>query len=425
MKKVGFLLLILTFTPILPANAYIDPATGGMLFSVFLGAVTTLFFLAQSLFFKLKLLFNKKELCKETLPFIVYSEGKQYWRVFRPILDEFEKREIPVTFYTSAEDDPVFSGDYAFVKSRFIGKGNKAFFKLAFAKADVCLMTTPGLDVFQLKRSKSVAHYAHVLHSASDATRYKLFGLDYFDSVFLNGDFQVEQIRALERKRKLPKKELPVVGCTYLDDLRNSLRELPENPEKSNKFTVLVAPTWGESSLLNKYGAELLDKIVNSGKNIIIRPHPQSLAVEKGLIEMLKRRYEGNSAVVWDFSPDNLPSLSASNVMISDFSGVIFDYAFLFKKPFIFVNEKLNTEIYDISDCDVPLFALEKIKDLGIELTEDNFDKIGELVENACNDASFAEKAEALKNLIWQHRGEAAKNIVDFLVEKQREAHKC
>ena len=95
MKKfVKILILTFAWLPILPAQAYIDPATGSMLFSVVLGVLTTLVFLFHSLLFKLKLLFNKKMLSKEKLPFVIYSEGKQYWSVFHGILDEFEKRKI-------------------------------------------------------------------------------------------------------------------------------------------------------------------------------------------------------------------------------------------------------------------------------------------------------------------------------------------
>jgi len=419
---VKIIILAIVWLPVLPAEAYIDPATGSMLFSVVLGILTTLAFVFHSLWFKFKLIFNKKNLSEKKLPFVVYSEGKQYWSVFRGILDEFEKRKIAVKYYTSAKDDPFFEQEYGYISGEFIGEGNKAFFKLAFLRADVCLMTTPHLDVLQLKRSKNVSHYAHVLHSPSDSTRYKLFGLDYFDSVFLNGDFQVEQIRELEAKRGLPPKELPIVGCSYLDDLQ---KRLCKTDDTKNGFTVLVAPTWGESSLLNKYGTKLIDKLLKNGRNIIIRPHPQSLRVDKNLIRDLQKHYENNPSVSWDFSPDNLKSLAKSDIMVSDFSGVIFDYAFLFKKPFIFVNEKINSEIYDFSISDKPLFALNKIKNLGFELKEENFDKIDEIIVKMLSDDDFPRRAEELKNLIWKEQGKAAENIVDFLVAKQKEAERC
>jgi len=42
------------------------------------------------------------------------------------------------------------------VEAKYIGTGTKAYSYLRFLEADVCAMTTPGLDVLQIKRSKGV-----------------------------------------------------------------------------------------------------------------------------------------------------------------------------------------------------------------------------------------------------------------------------
>src|SRR5574344_1138229 len=196
---------------------YIDPGTGSMLFSILIGAAATLFFLGKAAILKLKLLFsgrkNKDAMQQDASykPYVIYCEGKQYWNVFKPVCDEFEKRMVSLTYYTSAEDDPVFQQKYQYVKAEFIGEGNTAFARLNMLSAGIVLMTTPGLQVYQLKRSKNVRHYAHVLHAASDATMYRLFGLDYFDSVLLSGDYQKADIRKLEAERSLKPKQLITV----------------------------------------------------------------------------------------------------------------------------------------------------------------------------------------------------------------------
>ena len=124
---------------------YIDPATGSMLFSV----LTAGFFL-RMLFIKIKTAIGGKSASanvKGYNKYLLYSEGKRYSTHFKPILDEFEKRQIDVAFWTSSEDDPVLTQEYKYVHPEFIGAGNKAFVKLNAARADVLLSTTPGLDV--------------------------------------------------------------------------------------------------------------------------------------------------------------------------------------------------------------------------------------------------------------------------------------
>ena len=173
---------------------YIDPGTGSMLFSILIGAAATLFFLSKAVFLKFKVFLSGKKSgvdAAKDASFkndVVYVEGKQYRNVFKPVADAFERRKIPLTYYTSVKDDPAFEENYEFVKPEFIGEGNAAFARLNMVSAGVVLMTTPGLHVYQMKRSRNVKHYAHVLHMASDATMYRLFGLDFFDSYRSGGD---------------------------------------------------------------------------------------------------------------------------------------------------------------------------------------------------------------------------------------------
>ncbi|MCM1010163.1 MAG: hypothetical protein NC390_04715 [Fusobacterium sp.] len=195
-----------------------------MLFSVVLGMCATAYFVLYSLFIRLKgSLFASRGLSKDNKPFVIYSEGTRYFPVFKPVIDEFERRKIPLVYLTSSEDDPFFGENYEYVTGEYIGTGNSAYFKLAFLRADVCLMTTPQLDVLQLKRSKFVKHYSHIFHSVGFSMDYHLFGVDYFDSVLCDGEFQIPLIREIENKRNLPAKELPVVGSTYMDFFASKL----------------------------------------------------------------------------------------------------------------------------------------------------------------------------------------------------------
>ena len=278
MNRLFFIIAIGYLLTCQQSFAYIDPNTGGMLFSIALGSITTILFLLNTLFAKIKSkFFFSKKLAKNKHDFAIYSEGNQYWCVFKPILDEFEKRQINVAYYTSAKNDIFFSQNYKYIQGEYIGKGNKAYFKLAFLNADICLLTTPHLDVMQLKRSKLVKHYSHVLHVAGFSMDYKLFALDYYDSIMCDANYQVALIEEIEEKRNLSKKELIVTGSSYLDYYKNQIKNFKSN--KNSEFTVLIASTWGEFGLLNKGGNLLIDELSKTNYKIIIRPHPQSLMV--------------------------------------------------------------------------------------------------------------------------------------------------
>jgi hypothetical protein len=399
---------------------YIDPGTGSMLFSILIGAAATAYFLFRALIIKAKVFFSggRAMTAVTGFPYVIYSEGKQYWNVFKPVLDEFEKRCQKLLYLTSAEDDPVFEMNYRYITAEYIGEGNRAFARLNFLSADMVLMTTPGLDVYQLKRAKTVKQYVHMLHAPSDATMYRLFGIDYFDSILLTGDYQAKDIRELEKIRGLLEKQLITVGCTYLDVYEEKIRQI--HPEENHPFTVLVSPTWGASGLLARYGEKLLTPLVKTGWRIIVRPHPQSKKSEPGVLEALTAKYK--DTIEWDYERENIYSLVKADIMISDFSGIIYDYTFLCDKPVIYVKQGIDLRPYDADDLGEnaaeELWQFKTLGEIGIELKEDFFDTIGDVIKNAADSAELKTARKKAKETAWQFPGEAGKRIADFMIPK-------
>ena len=401
---------------------YIDPGTGSMLFSILIGAAATLFFLGKAAWIKIKLLFTAKKNGVSTTAdsnfkkYVIYNEGLQYWNTFKPVCDEFEKRQIELTYYTSAEKDPCFEAGYKYVKPEFIGEGNMAFVKLNMLSAGIVLMTTPGLQVYQLKRSKRVQHYSHVLHMPNDATTYRLFGLDYFDSVLLTGDYQKEDIRFLEKQRGINEKQLVTVGCPYLDVYKENIAGIPE--EENHPFTVLVSPSWGEVGILKKFGEKLLDPLAATGWRIIIRPHPQSKKSEADMLARLEDRYKDNKNIKWDYERQNIYSLKKADIMISDFSGIIFDYTFLCDKPVLYVNAGMDLRPYDAYDLgDKRLWQYSSLEKFGKQLEEKDFENIKTVIQNMSDSKELAEARAKAKAEAWSNQGHAGEKIADFMIE--------
>ena len=404
---------------------YIDPGTGSMLFSILIGAAATLFFVAKAAWIKFKILLSGKKdgsgvVDASYKTYVIYNEGNQYWNVFKPVTDEFEKRKIPLMYYTSSKTDPIFDQKYEFVTSEYIGEGNTAFAKLNMLSAGFVLMTTPGLQVYQLKRSKSVKHYSHVLHMPNDATTYRLFGLDYFDSVLLSGDYQKDDIRTLEKNRGINSKDLVTVGCSYLDVLSEKINSLPA--EENHVFTVLVSPSWGEVGVLKRFGERLLDPLAATGWKIIVRPHPQSKKSEADMLKRLEERYKDNANVEWDYNRDNIYSMKKADIMISDFSGIVFDYTFLCNKPVMYVNTDMDLRPYDAYDLNKQLWQFSVLEKMGIKLEEKDFANIKEVIQNASDSPELAEQRKIAKETAWMNIGKAGEKIADYMistVEKQ------
>lgn len=403
---------------------YIDPGTGSMLFSLAIGLLSVVWFGVRKLYMKLKYLTpGKAEKTDTDIPLVFFSEGKRYWPVFEPVIKELGVRSFPITYMTASPDDPALTASYSHLNAEFIGEGNKAFAKLNFLKATMVLSTTPGLDVYQWKRSKDVKYYIHLPHGSNDSTTgYRMFGLDFYDAVMLSGEYQEKAMRELEQLRGENEKEAVMVGVPYMDEM---LKQMECTPELSpHPRTVLVAPTWGASSIFSKYGERIIDALCETGYHIILRPHPQSFTSDKALMDELMKKYPDSDDLEWNRDADNFDVLNRSDIMISDYSGVIFDFAFVFDKPVICADTKMNTDPLDAWWLGKPLWAVEALPKIGPTLTEDSLPRLKELIDLAIDDLSYMESRHEARDETWMYRGESAKRVADYLIGKYEELTK-
>ena len=406
---------------------YIDPGTGSMLFTIVIGAVSAGFFLLQKLKLKLKFMLSggrAESMNEEKIPYVIFSDSKRYWNVFKPVCDELEKRGIDVRYWTMSPDDPALKEKYEHVKPLFIGEGNKAFSKLNIMNAGVVLATTPGLDVLQWKRSKNVDHYMHILHQPGDTTFYRMFGLDHYDSVLISGEYEEKQLRDIEALRGIPERETCLTGITYLDTMKkryDECKDMEKEGEKEGKKTVLLAPTWGETAILSKFGERIIKALVDTGYDIIIRPHPQSFESEKDLMDRLMKKFPESDSLHWNRDNDNFEVLRRSDIMITDFSGVMFDYALIFDRPFIYADIKFDKAPYDAAWLEEDMWTLRILPHIGIPLKEEDFDNIKEVIDRTVNDETLAKGREKARQETWANPGEAAVRTVDFMIKKREE----
>lgn len=404
--------------------AYIDPGTGSMLFTILIGLVTAAVFGFKALLLKLSFRLKGGKVDRKTLEsrnrqYVIFSDSKRYWNVFGPICDEFEKRGIKAEYWTMSPDDPALDKQYKYVSCVFIGEGNNAFAKLNMMMADICLSTTPGLDVYQWKRSKDVRCYVHITHDVCAITAYRMFGVDFYDSILLPSEVTIPELRELESLRGIPNKEVAVVGSVYMDGLAKQYEKyLESKPQKSERMTVLVAPSWGKSSILNRFGEKLLNALVDTGFDIIVRPHPQSFISDCELMDSLKRKFPDGEHFSWNRDNDNFAVMAKSDILISDFSGIIFDYAFTFGRPVIYADTAIDLSPYDDYWLPYEPWRLRILPHLGRKLEENQFSSLGKLIPSMLSDKSYENEREQIKNEAWSFRTEAAKHVVDWLIQR-------
>lgn len=402
---------------------YIDPGTGSMLFAILLGVIGTLSYLLKNWGVKLRFLLSggkKVETNTDKLPFVIFSDDKRYWSVFEPVCREFDRRGVDMVYMTASPDDPALQNPYEHIKGEFIGKNNRAFARMNFLNAVIVLSTTPGLDVYQWKRSKNVQHYVHMQHAANDISGYRMFGVDYFDAVMLSGEYQVQEVRDLEKLRGLPEKDLIKIGIPYMDEMAKRLQAAGPNEGKQER-AVLLAPSWGKSSIFQKYGGKIIEVLLKTGYHIIVRPHPQSFTSEKETIEKIMQEYPASDQLEWNRDNDNFEVLRRADILISDFSGIIFDFSLVYDKPVIYADTEFDNSPYDAWWLDTPYWTFTALPRIGQKLTMDNLDTLKAIIDECIQDPKYAEGRREAREETWEHKGEGTKRAVEYLLNKYDE----
>lgn len=400
---------------------YIDPGTGSMLFTILIGVIGAAFYSLRMLLIKLRMRAGggKIDPNANRIPLVIFSDHKRYWNIFDPICRELDARGVDVVYMTASEDDPALSCSYPHVKAEFIGPDNKVFTRLNFLKANLVLSTTPGLDVYQWKRSRDVKYYVHIPHAASEITMYRMFGVDYYDAILLSGDYQIQDLRDLEQLRKIPAKELLKVGIPYMDEMAKRLQNA--DPVPAHERTVLLAPSWGPSAIFSVYGGKIIEKLLQTGYHVIVRPHPQSFTSEKEMLDKLMQEYPESDRLEWNRDNDNFNVLNRSDILISDFSGVIFDFSLVYDKPVIYTDPNIDVSVYDAWWLERPLWTMSALPRLGEELNTGNMDNLKDLIDGCLSDPRYAEGRRSVKEETWANFGSGAKATADYLVNKLNE----
>ncbi len=401
---------------------YIDPASTSALLYIIIAIAATLAFALRGFFYRIKnLIFGKGFINTNdfnNIDIIFYSEGKQYWPVFYPIIKALEKKNIECAYLTSDDKDPGLDYKSEFLSTKFIGNLTMTSVYLKKLKAKFVGMTTPQLDVMMIQRSKHVQHYAHIVHAPIDVFTYRKFAFDYFDSVFCSGPHQIEGIKKLEEKRKTDKKLLLETGLTYYDVMLEDIVKLPK-PEK-HKPIVLVAPTWKEYSIINRFGLKFFENLLKDDSyDVILRPHPQTYVSFPKLISEIEEKYKDEPRFVVDREPLGTASMLKADLMISDLSGVFWDFMFLYSKPILLLKTDFESiEGFEGSDLDYEMWEMRERSKVGNIFDENDLKNINKIVKDLIETPLLMQLEELRKQSVFNfgRAGEtAAKQILEII----------
>ena len=138
-------------------------------------------------------------------------------------------------------------------------------------------------------------------------------------------------------------------------------------------------------------------------------------------MDTLMSAYPDSDQLEWNRDPDNFEVLRRSDIMISDYSGVIFDFALVFDKPVICADTEMSVDPLDAWWLGEPLWTISALPRIGPRLTADQIGNLKALIDSALDDPSYTESRHEVRRETWAYPGEGAVRTADYLIAKYEE----
>jgi hypothetical protein len=270
---------------------------------------------------------------------VFLSESQQDWHHFAPVVRQLtDVLGESILYVTSDPADPGLHLGNPRVRGFCVGKG---FWRISFCQfLDADVLVTQILDFgnLELKRSVHPVHVVYMFHSLiSTHMADRANSFDHYDTILCAGPHQAREIRRREELHGLKPKQLVPHGYGRLEELQAQRREPPPIAGDGD-IHVLVAPSWGELTILPVCGAELVATLLEAGFRVTLRPHFQTRWMTPAVIDGIAARHAGNPRFRLVEQMGESDSLYDSHVMITDWSGAGQDYGMGLGKPVLYID---------------------------------------------------------------------------------------
>ena len=157
--------------------------------------------------------------------------------------------------------------------------------------------------------------------------------------------------------------------------------------------------------MLSRCGSLVPRLLAEAGFHVILRPHPQSFISDKDVMATVEKELAGFKNIEWDRNPDGFASLSRASVMVSDVSGVIFDFAFVFLRPVVTIGNGPLKDGFEAWEVPHPAWETAAMDELGARVLPGQEESVAETVKTLLADTT--DRAERIRQL-------REKNAVNF-----------
>jgi len=355
---------------------------------------------------------------------VFYSVSSGQYKYFETVIDYIlSHSDIKIHYLTNDENDKIFSKANEQLIPYYVGP-EKIISTMLKLEADMVVMTVPDLQKYHIKKSivSPDIEYVYMFHAISSYHLTLREGaLDAFDTIFCVGPFNAEETRRIEELEGIPRRRLVKVGSSHLDTLMLSLENLPEREDKTPQ--ILIAPSWQIDNLMDLCLDEVVEPLLGKGYKVVLRPHPEYIKRFPQRMETIKKRYSdrGKDGFVFDLDFLNSENIYQSDVLITDWSTIAFEFSFCTKNPCVFVNTPIKVMNPNYKKLDIEIVDIALRDMVGRSLNVSELDSIYDTVEDMLVNKDFYRSSiEEAKQKYIYHPGRSGEAGGKYIIQRLR-----
>lgn len=355
---------------------------------------------------------------------VFYSESNGFYKYYKGMIEYIlDNTNIIIHYITSDYNDNIFNleKENSQIKAYYIEE-KKLITLMMKMDADVVVMTMPDLETYHIKRSyvRSDINYIYIPHGMDSINMtMRTASTNAYDTVFVTGKHQNDEMLETNKLYNLNNRKIVKWGYTLLDDM---IANYKENPKKKNQKTVLIAPSWQKDNIVDSCLDELLENLKSTNYKIIVRPHPQHVRHMKEKFEQMKEDFKDNNniEIQTDFSSND--TIFNADIMITDWSGIAYEYAFTTKKPVVFIDTPMKVMNPEYKKIKVEPFNIWCRDIIGEVIKIDNIKTINSVLKSMIkNENKYKENIEKLLKSNVYNLGKSAEVGGEYIINAVKE----
>ncbi len=242
------------------------------------------------------------------------------------------------------------------------------FFALLDCK--IMVLTMPDLDNYHIKKSKKNVHYIYVQHSLiSSHMGYNKNAFNNYNSIFCSTPYHLKEISKMEEQNNLKIKKKLEHGYGKLDVL------LDKTNNKILKGHILIAPSWHEGSLIDNGIEKIIKILLINDFTVYFRPHSETIIRNKKNLDIIVNRFIQYPKFILDSKFSN-NVFEKVEYLITDWSGIAFEFSYLTLRPTIFINTAKKISNHDYKILNIEPFEISARDQIGYSLEINEIDNI-------------------------------------------------